>query len=373
MIGKLVFVACALFSGVAFGGFPSFVQHEQTPWFRYFTSSGVHDGNWYFRDATGTLHLHKQAVQAAAVQKDVVKEVVKEVAKVVPEKQVDVIQVVPELGAGYVSKDVWRAELLKLVADRERYAIEANRAASDQYEFLEAIRVLGLPGEVQKSGGGHYGGGSYGGYKPTGYGLNGYGNANAFAFRDYGNSVYGYTYNSIAQPVDDPATLAQHALRLADHFQDSSARVGIKAVEAAERVSLKNAEFRERAAAAARSCLECEKVNRRPVEQSPLQQHSSYSTRDPYQAKKVQPADDEDIRFRVKTTFSNSCVECHHPGRKGGGLDLSLMGALSPKTIRDIVRVVNSDDPSERMPKGRRPLTDEQRQAIEAWANTVAQ
>ena len=67
--------------------------------------------------------------------------------------------------------------------------------------------------------------------------------------------------------------------------------------------------------------------------------------------------------------FATSCIRCHQPGNLGGGLDLTLP-VTDPGTAAKIFLRTFSDDPGFKMPK-QGDITDEQRQVIYEWAQTI--
>lgn len=111
----------------------------------------------------------------------------------------------------------WRTKLLELAAQRDKFEGSIRKDAAEQKYFLEAVEALGLKNN----------------FRWESYGISPYGqNYKAYGGVDYGrlqlgeyganaNTLYGYSYNSIAQLYGDTdlATLYQQAARLADQSQ----------------------------------------------------------------------------------------------------------------------------------------------------------
>ena len=67
--------------------------------------------------------------------------------------------------------------------------------------------------------------------------------------------------------------------------------------------------------------------------------------------------------------FAASCVKCHQASNAGGGLDLTLP-VTDPGVAAKIFLRAFSDEPGFKMPK-QGDITDEQRQVIYNWAQTI--
>jgi len=119
-------------------------------------------------------------------------------------------------GSNYLSGN-WRDRLLQIASERDRVEGEIRKAAFEQAYFTDSVKALGFEGNFHIQ--------NYG-YSPFGYGPGkaanyGGGNLQMSTAGAQGNTVYGYSYNTLANVYGDtnPAALYQQAYRLAESAQ----------------------------------------------------------------------------------------------------------------------------------------------------------
>lgn len=115
-----------------------------------------------------------------------------------------------KIAVSYKDAD-WKTKLLELAAARDKVEGEIRKNAAEYSQFKEAIDALGLKGNFRWDG--------YGA-APPGY------SSHASVTGATGNTVYGYSYNTIASVYGDVKleSLYQQSARLAESAQKFSAQ-----------------------------------------------------------------------------------------------------------------------------------------------------
>jgi uncharacterized membrane protein len=71
----------------------------------------------------------------------------------------------------------------------------------------------------------------------------------------------------------------------------------------------------------------------------------------------------------VKAIIDNNCIFCHNNPPVNGAPNplITFQQVREAVENRDLIGLINSNDPSERMPLGGQPLTQQQIEIIEQW------
>lgn len=253
----------------------------------------------------------------------------------------------------------WRTKLLEIAAHRDKIEGDIRRGAIEQGYFNEAVKALGLGGNFHWQG--------YG-VAPV------YPSAGSYAAGSTGSTVYGYSYNTIAQLYGDSnlAQLYQQAARLAENSQKISgeATQGFNTL-----VGLEGENRAKVAQILAKSQAISEML--KSIEGSSAKFESKSLTFKLVQGKdgkidveKVVP-EKSDMRAKWESHAKDTCVMCHHGPKKEGNFDVTQYPAMTAEQKLDVISRITTKDTAKRMPRskdnvgkvGRRLIPEE----IQLW------
>lgn len=267
----------------------------------------------------------------------------------------------------------WRTKLLDIAAARDKAEAKIRFSAFEQQYYLEALNALGLKGNFHWNGYGQsppYPLYHYGAYGPA------YGNLQLSTAGAQGQTVYGYSYNSIASLYGDANlnTLFQQAGRLTENAQklagqattDFSALVGQEGGNRAKiaEILAKGQAVREFLQAIQGSASKTEtrimsfKVG--PDGNGGIKAEKV----DPPQIQPMPPVDGGnggDTRAAWQAHASAKCGSCHSGKRIEGGFEWRNYPAMSVEQKLVVVGRLLHTDPGKRMPKDGPPLTVEEK------------
>lgn len=290
------------------------VRFGQSDWYTW-SEGGADDGWWYYRSWNGYKYsYHKHSKKDATIK----------------------------------YSENWREDLLKIVAQREKYRLAAEKSAADQKEFLDAVKALGLD---------------------TGYSSGVSYDAKAYAFRDYGNTIFSYTYNSQAGVQEDPAALAHSTTKLAEHVASASERTSKAAIAVSEKVATTSLAAREREATLAAAVAALHEANQTArallAEKSAAHVTETTSSEIRVNASGTGLPTRDQAMVAAKGVVMARCVACHDSTKASGSLNLEDLTVLSDVQRKSVIRAIKSDNPSTRMPKGKPALPLVERYVLE--------
>lgn len=248
----------------------------------------------------------------------------------------------------------WRSRLLDLAAQRDKAEAQIRKGAFEQAYFKEAVGVLGLQGNFRWEG--------YGAAPPYlasgGAPALGYGNLNLSSAGVNGNTLYGYSYNSIANLYgsNDLATLYQQANRLAENAQKLGGQAttdfgALVSQEGGNRARVAEILARSQAAREVLQSLEqpSGKVETRTFSFKTVQGADGQMRLERVPEGAVAPAALEVAKAWERS--ATQCLGCHSGNKKDGGFDVTTYRALAAEQKLAVIGRLTTSDPSKRMPR----------------------
>lgn len=303
------------------------------------------DGYWWKGDASYT----RAAVQSYYYQNGCRYAYTSYSYTLVPSKKVTIT---PQ------SEDNWRARLLEIAKERDRWEGNLRASALEQNEFLESVKALGLDGNFRWNG--------YGyeiqyakGYRP------------AVAQYDQLVQPQGATVYGVKEVADiygnvNIGQIYQQALRLrADSraYEAEGDKGTTALVDNLGHAAAAVAEIQAKGAATVKILSEL-----RPESRARILRELSIEHRGQAGGGSVVPQNGggSDALAAAQATANNRCVSCHRPDKKLGDLDMTNLSLLSNDQARKILEAINHADPQRRMPRGPdntvgTPLTEEEK------------
>ena len=233
----------------------------------------------------------------------------------------------------------WRTKLLGIAAARDKAEARLRTAAIEQQHFLEAVNALGFQGNFRLEA---YGRNPVG---PTGYGNLQLSNAGV-----NGNTIYGYTYASVADAYGntDLNALYQQSSRLTQNAQTLAGQANSEFSQLVSQAGSNAARVAEILAKGQAGRLVIDGINSPGVR---VKTKGSGTVTVPTEANK---------EF-LKLSGPATCVACHSGNKLEGGFDVSKITTMTADEIvgKVLPRLVSADE-KKRMPKGLPALTAEQ-------------
>lgn len=256
----------------------------------------------------------------------------------------------------------WRTKLLEIAANRDKSEGAIRRQAFEHAWFKEAVGLLGFQGNFKWEGYGmappYPAGGNYGQYQPH------YGNLQLSSAGVNGNTVYGYSVNSIASVYGDAnlSALYQQANRLAENAQKLAGQAqsdfsGLVGQEGANRAKV--AEILAKSQAV-REFLKGVEGNGGKVETRTFTFKVGPSANGGFDIQKLPvpggadnappmpPA--QDIR-QLWGASASKCAQCHSPQSKDGGFDVTQYWNMPQEARARVVTRLLTNDENKRMPR----------------------
>lgn len=265
----------------------------------------------------------------------------------------------------------WRTKLLDIAGQRDKAEASIRKGIFEQQYFMEAVKGLGLEGNFRWQ--------NYGiapPYSPQAY-VNGnsYGSLNLSSAGVNGSSLYGYSYNSIANLYGDASlnVLYQQANRLTENAQKLSGQA------TTEFNSLIGAEGHNRARVAeilakgqaAQEVLRAMDGSSAKIETKTYSfkvvpgpdgkpQMQKVNGDAPQQMQRVngdqpqpqiQPQNGQDTSQLWQAAAKNRCASCHGGAKKEGGFDISLYPTMTPEQKLKVVSRILTTEEAKRMPR----------------------
>ena len=275
----------------------------------------------------------------------------------------------------------WRAKLLELKANREKWQAGIQASANEHNEFIEALRELGLDGNYyQTSIGvaaidrshpyaiqGGYSGQAYTQLAaPQGATLYGY-VPSSFTVADvYGNVDLGGLYNAAIRLASDSNSYGSKAtsgaMTLVDQLGDRAASLMDRAIAVEE--------TRAKAAGIAQVSQSLSQAIKAEARAYVATAHGG-SGQPPEPDGEKQAAIQNGTLSTIADVLTYRCVRCHKPGGKAEQFDLSNLDAIGPEDAANVLARVTTNDPAKRMPpEPDKPLSLHELRVVFAAAGT---
>lgn len=255
------------------------------------------------------------------------------------------------------SEDNWRARLLEIAKQRDKYEAQARASALEQNEFAQSLKILGLDGNFRYQG--------YG-YNPS-YAFNPYNNPAAYSYGQsfqqqgqgysqlpaaQGSTLYGYRELADVYGNVDLGSLYDQVLRLRQQSytaeskatSETHALVGDLGTQLARVM-----EIQAKADAAAKVLQAATPKDRATILREFWAKGSNSGTVQG-NVQLRQPAVTANYVAIAQQVANTRCVSCHSATNKQGGLDLSDLSLLNATQGRNILDRIVHKDPSKRMP-----------------------
>jgi len=257
----------------------------------------------------------------------------------------------------------WQGQLLDLAAARDKVEGKLRLAQQDQQAYLNAVNALGLTGNFRLP--------AYGtlGYGQHLYGLprlTGTGSLTLGSYGASGNTVYGYSYNSIKDVYGDTNlnALYQQAARLTQNAQTLAGQAtgdfhGLVGEEGKNRARV--AEILAQAQAA-KTALDAAKPQARTTQET---RTFTFQLGADGKLTPAAPADGNAPPARTApgafaALATARCAACHSGQKKEGGFDVAAYSGLSLADKAKVWQRLLTPDKDKRMPKDAAPLTAEE-------------
>ncbi len=262
----------------------------------------------------------------------------------------------------------WRSKLLDIAAARDKAESNIRKSAFEQAHYMDAVKALGLQGNFHWQG--------YGvapPYPSYAYGVphSSYGNLQLSNAGVQGNTLYGYSYNSIASVYGDTnlSQLYQQANRLAENAQrlsgqattDFSALVGAEGSNRARvaeilaksqavqemlramqdgNAKVETKTFTFKMVQGANGAMEIQKVPNGPP--------NGNGVANPEQLPAPGNGQVDQAKWQQSAM---SCVACHSGQKKEGAFDVTQYQTLTPDQKMKVVNRLTTSDDAKRMPR----------------------
>jgi cytochrome c553 len=236
----------------------------------------------------------------------------------------------------------WRAKLLDIASQRDRFELNNKKSALEHNEFLEAVNALGLSGNFRVNG--------YGAPVQYAQGLAASGIQQPFA--EQGTSVYGYSYSTLADVYG--STDLNVLYNQAGNLAKDSLALGDRAVTGHRALVQEEGHNRARVA---EILAKAQLLKAADTPSAHLKQEFNFrGTVDPETGKV--DLEEADMRPRydaqASAVFKAKCNRCHNANSKAGkstifpdGVDMTKFYAFSPKQQNHVLQVLRSG----KMPK----------------------
>lgn len=241
----------------------------------------------------------------------------------------------------------WRSKLLDIAKQRDAHEGDIRKSAFEQKYFLDGVQALGLTGNFNWQG--------YGAAPPLASGSYNVGGYNLGTYGANGNTLYGYTYQSVANLYGD--TNLNQLYQQAGRFVDKAQSLAGQAVT--EHTNLAG-QAGENAAKVAEILAKGQAV------QQYLQSLQQPSARLETKTYSFKVAPDAEGKLQVQkldgpvavgsgmtwATSAAKCMKCHLEKNKEGGFDVRTYVDMTPEQKAVVIRRLTTDDPAKHMPKG---------------------
>jgi len=245
----------------------------------------------------------------------------------------------------------WRTKLLELATARDKVEQEIRKGAFEQQYFMAAVKALGLEGNFRVNG--------YGQAAPYN-GINDYaGNFNGTLQLSTaganGNTVYGYSFNSIANLYGDQSLnqLYQQANRLAERQQSIASQAttefgALIGAEGANRARVAEILAKGQAVQEMLRSLEGNKSESKTF--SFKVERGADGNLQISKAEAPAPVDVASLEKKWQAS-AKQCLNCHSGAKKEGGFDVTTFPSLTVDQKMHVVSQLTTKDPAKRMPR----------------------
>ena len=251
----------------------------------------------------------------------------------------------------------WRSKLLDLATARDKVEGKIRLGAFEQAYFMEAVKALGLEGNFKWQG--------YGLAPPYSYGPS-YGNLQLGSYGAQGNTVYGYSMNSIASFYGDAnlSQLYQQAARLAEGAQKYAGQAtqdfgGLVGQEGQNRAKVAEILAKSQAVAeylraiqGSGGKIETKEFRFRVgpgADGGPPKVEKIENPNDPVPM--AQPKDNVQVQQLWQAHAKAKCGACHDGAKAEGGFKLTSYGEMTVEQKLVVVGRLLTTDEGKRMPR----------------------
>jgi hypothetical protein len=270
----------------------------------------------------------------------------------------------------------WRGKLLDLATQRDKFEGRIREGAFEQAYFLQGVKALGLEGNFTWQGYGMTP--PYGALASVGYGTGAYGARAAYGNLQYssagiqGNTLYGYSYGSVADLYGDKnlALLLQQVGRTTDQAQQLAGQAATDLTALATQEGQNRAKIAEIFAKqeAVKSYLAALQGNGAKITTQIQSFKVVPGTNGKLDVQKVDPQQPQqgtspDVEAAWLASATNRCAQCHSAkGKKmEAGLDIFTYPQMDVSHKRIVVgRLLRPSGDPQLMPKGGPPLPDDE-------------
>lgn len=251
----------------------------------------------------------------------------------------------------------WRTQLLGIAAARDKVEGKLRIYAQEQTNFEASVKALGLDGNFRWQ--------NYGVNSMPLYSANG--NLQLSSAGVQGNTVYGYSYSSVADVYGnvDLNALYQQASRLTENAQTLAGQAHTDFADLVKQEGgnrARVAEILAKSQAAATVLKAAEGPNQAQIQTRVFRfeiRPNGETTLTPVQPQQPAPVVSGEW---LKLSGPSSCVKCHAGGTVQAGFDITKYNptTATAEFRQKLLSRLLSDDPKVRMPKDGNKLTTEQ-------------
>lgn len=256
-------------------------------------------------------------------------------------------------------KDVdWRTKLLEIAKQRDATEGAIRKNAFEQKYFLDGVQALGLTGNFNWQ--------NYGlapPYVGGGYNVGGYSNVGSYGVS--GNTLYGYSYNTIANLYGDTNLnqLYQQANRLAENQQklagQATTEFGSLVGQAGDNAS-KVAEILAKGQAVEQYLKSLQQPSAK-LETKTFSFKVMPDSDGKLQVQKIEGGPTVGVTNSMSWTQSAAkCFSCHQDKKREGGFDVRTYFDMTPEQKEVVIDRLTTKDPNRMMPKGGKRLSLEE-------------